>query len=86
MRKTEFSPALSPDDAFSGADDLTVLDIEQVCKFFGGPNSPIHPTTYYRGVKRGIYPPPFKQGPGISRCTLGQCRTYLRKMLAGVAA
>jgi predicted DNA-binding transcriptional regulator AlpA len=70
----------------NAADDLTLLDVIEACKFFGGEHRPIHPTTLYKRIKAGKYPPPIKQGPGTSRWVLGECREYLRKIIAQRAA
>jgi hypothetical protein len=43
--------------------------IEAACKLIGG-DKPIHPGTFYRGVKRGIYPAPFRASPNVSRVDL----------------
>ncbi len=64
-------------------DDLTMMDVTETCRFFGGANSPLHQTTLYKGIRAGKYPPPIKQGPGTSRWTLGSCRAALRKIIAG---
>jgi hypothetical protein len=43
-----------------------VLTIKGACKVVGG-DRPIDPSTYYRGVARGIFPAPFHPSPGIAR-------------------
>jgi len=43
------------------------LNIRQVCVAIGGTGKPVHPSTYYRGAARGIYPPPEHPAPGITR-------------------
>jgi hypothetical protein len=43
--------------------------IKAACEQIGG-DKPIHPSTFYRGVKRGIYPPPDKVAPNVSRVDL----------------
>ena len=37
----------------TAADDLTMLDVEETCRFFGGQKSPIDPSTLYKGIKTG---------------------------------
>lgn len=44
-----------------------LLTVGEACAFLGGEKKPIHPSTYYRGVARGIYPPPAHPSPGITR-------------------
>ena len=61
-----------------------LLDIEQVCAFFGG-TKPLHPATIYRGA--GIrYPKPIKVGPNANRWLRSECEAALREMTAGRAA
>jgi len=62
--------------------DLTLMDISETCRFFGGANSPLNPATLYRGVKSGKYPAPVKIGQGTSRWVRGECEAALRKMIA----
>jgi predicted DNA-binding transcriptional regulator AlpA len=58
-----------------------LLDIDEVCAFFGG-NKPLHPATIYRG--KGIrYPAPVKVGPNLSRWFRSECEAALREMAAG---
>jgi len=51
--------------------------IEAACKLIGG-DKPIHPVTYYRGVKRGIYPAPFRASPNSSRVDLDKLAAAIR--------
>lgn len=51
--------------------------IEEACKLIGG-DKPIHPVTYYRGVKLGIYPAPFRASPNISRVDLDKLEAAIR--------
>ena len=51
--------------------------IEAACKLIGG-DKPIHPGTYYRGVKRGIYPAPFRTSPNVSRVDLDKLEAAIR--------
>ena len=54
------------------------VTVNEACKIIGG-NQPIHPTTYYRGAKAGIYPPPDRVSPNISRVNTA-------KLMAAIAA
>jgi hypothetical protein len=54
------------------------LTIGKACEVIGG-DKPIDPSTYYRGAKAGIWPPPDRYGPGISRVNT-------KKLLAAIAA
>jgi hypothetical protein len=42
------------------------VTIRRACEIVGG-DRPVHPSTYYRGVKLGIYPAPKRVSPGIAR-------------------
>jgi hypothetical protein len=55
--------------------------IEAACRLIGG-DKPIHPGTYYRGVKRGIYPPPFRASPNVSRVDLDKLESAIRARAA----
>jgi predicted DNA-binding transcriptional regulator AlpA len=85
MRSALLATAAAP-VPIGSADDLALLDVTEACRFFGGNNSPIHPTTLYKGIKAGRYPAPIKQGPGTSRWVLGECRASLRKIIASQRA
>lgn len=61
--------------------DLTLLDKDEVCRFFGGENSPLNPATLYRGIKVGKYPKPIKQGAGTSRWLRSECAAALRQII-----
>jgi hypothetical protein len=54
------------------------VTVKEACKIIGG-NQPIHPTTYYRGAKAGIYPRPDRVGPNIARVDTS-------KLMAAIAA
>jgi predicted DNA-binding transcriptional regulator AlpA len=59
-------------------DDL--LDLDEVCAFFGG-NRPLHPATIYRGL--GVrYPHPVKVGPNSNRWLRSECQAALAAMAA----
>jgi predicted DNA-binding transcriptional regulator AlpA len=60
------------------SDDL--LDIDEVCAFFGG-NKPLHPATIYRGLGQR-YPNPVKVGPNSNRWLRSECEAVLRQMAA----
>lgn len=69
----------------SPTDEDDLLDLRAVCEFFGGKNSPLDPSTIYRGIKRGIYPRPFKASLQNNRWHLSACRAA-RKVLEEKAA
>jgi hypothetical protein len=68
-------------------DDLIELGtVKQACKIVGGEDSPIHPSTYYRLVKQGIYEGPKKVGPNISRVNLTKLRRQVRETMSAPTA
>jgi hypothetical protein len=66
------------------SDEIDFIDIGETCRTIGGVEKPVHPSTYYRGVKAGIYPPPDHPSPGISRVNRPKLVAALRKRI-GVA-
>jgi len=64
--------------------NLSLLDRDEVCRFFGG-TRPINVATLYRGVRNGRYPRPIKIGPGSSRWLCSECEAALRAMVEGRA-
>jgi hypothetical protein len=51
--------------------------VAAACKMIGG-DRPVHFTTYYRGVQRGIYPRPKRVSPNIVRVDLDELAAMLR--------
>jgi hypothetical protein len=62
-------------------DDDEWLDIPAACAVIGG-NRPIHPATYYRGVKAGA---PEQRGANVKRVSRRKIEANLRR-LRGAAA
>ncbi len=55
------------------------LDIPAVCAFIGG-TRPIHPATYYRGVKAGRYSAPEQRGANVKRVNSRKLAADLRRL------
>jgi hypothetical protein len=51
--------------------------LARACQMVGG-DRPIHPSTYYRGVRAGRYPPPEHPSPNIARVDLDKLAAALR--------
>ena len=51
--------------------------VKAACKLVGG-DKPLHPSSYYRGVKLGYYEPPQRVGPNISRVNLDNLAVRLQ--------
>jgi predicted DNA-binding transcriptional regulator AlpA len=62
------------------SDDL--LDLRATCALIGGVR-PIHQSTLYRNVRKGIYPAPIRATPGSSRWLRVEVEAVLRKMVEG---
>ncbi len=60
--------------------------IRAACRMIGGDESPIHPSTFYRGVKAGIFPAPEHPSPGIARVNLDKLSTMLSERTPEEAA
>lgn len=68
--------------AESTACDL--LDIQQVCAFFGG-SKPLNPATIYRGAGK-LYPKPVKMGPNTNRWLRSECEAARQALIAASRA
>ena len=65
-------------------DKLDFGTVEAACAEIGG-DKPIHRTTYYRGVKAGIFPAPEHPSPGIARVNMPKLREAIRNRTEGDA-
>ncbi|HEX2448051.1 MAG TPA: hypothetical protein VHK26_07685 [Methyloceanibacter sp.] len=65
------------------ADDM--ITIKETCAIIGGEKRPIHYATYYRGVARGIYPPPIRISPGLVRVSKRAVLETITRMLGRAA-
>jgi predicted DNA-binding transcriptional regulator AlpA len=61
-------------------DDPDLLDIDDVCAFFGG-TRPLNPSTIYRGLGKR-FPNPIKIGPNTSRWLRSECEEARSAMAA----
>jgi predicted DNA-binding transcriptional regulator AlpA len=62
-------------------DDDELLHLSAVCEFFGG-TRPLNPSTVYRNIKLGIFPPAVKPGPGSSRWLRSECEAARARLIA----
>lgn len=44
-----------------------LIPLGTACELIGGRETPINPSTLYKGIKAGRFPAPLKLGPGTSR-------------------
>jgi hypothetical protein len=61
------------------------LDITATCAVIGG-NRPIHPATFYRGVKAGRYSAPEQRGLNVKRVSRRKIEADLRRLRGDTAA
>jgi hypothetical protein len=61
-------------------DDDEMMTQSATCAYFGG-DRPINPSTLYRGIAAGRYPPPIRIGPNTSRWSRNQCRSARQKLM-----
>ena len=66
-------------------DDPDWGTIQQACKVVAGDAKPISLATYYRGAKKGLYTPPEKVSPNVSRVDLNKLRALVRARRSGSA-
>lgn len=62
------------------SDDLIPITI--VCQMIGGKDTPVVPSTIYKGIKTGLYPAPIKLGPGTSRWRRSEILEFLERAAA----
>lgn len=60
----------------------TFIDIKEACRIIGG-NRPIHPATYWRGVKAGRWPAPEELTPGVKRIDLDKLAASINRTCVG---
>jgi hypothetical protein len=56
------------------------ISVEEACRRIGG-DKPIHPSTYYRGVRAGIYPAPVRTAPNVARIDGARLTTAVRDLI-----
>lgn len=81
--KRKFKPRTKKDIAHQGAGygpPGEMMTLTETCIFFGGRSSPIDRSTFYRGVRNGLFPKPIKIGTKMSRWRLSDCQAALERM------
>ena len=58
-----------------------LLDIREVCEFWGGTRSPLNISTIYRQINHGEHPKPIKIG-GLTRFSLKELKAELAKRMS----
>jgi predicted DNA-binding transcriptional regulator AlpA len=56
---------------------MELLDVKEVCVFFGG----LDPSTIYRNVRRGVIPAPIRVTANTSRWLRRECEVALAQMI-----
>lgn len=54
-----------------------LVPVTVACEIIGGRDSPINPSTLYKGIKAGRFPAPVKLGPGTSRWRRSELQAML---------
>jgi hypothetical protein len=57
---------------------LRLGTVFEACKVIGGESKPVHPSTFYRGVKKGRYSPPIHPSENVSRVDLDRLEDEVR--------
>jgi predicted DNA-binding transcriptional regulator AlpA len=57
-----------------------LMTLDATCVFFGG-DRPLNPSTLYRGVRAGQYPPPVLLGPQNPRWVRSECMQALERLI-----
>jgi len=62
------------------ADELHdyLVGIQDACRILGGPDSPVHPSTLYRGIAAGRYPKALKIGANSNRWWHGELKAVVK--------
>jgi hypothetical protein len=81
----ETGKPIAPDCTAFGDDDQ-MLDIDELCIFWGGKKKPISKATAYREIKAGRIPPGRNVGPNTVRFSLKQQRVARARMFAEAGA
>jgi hypothetical protein len=68
-------------DVKSVSDDDDMLTVTGALLFFSGPDRPMNPSTFYRGIEKGPFPKPIHVGPNMSRWLRSECAEYKRRMV-----
>jgi predicted DNA-binding transcriptional regulator AlpA len=55
------------------------MTLKATCEFFGG-DRPLNPSTLYRGVRDGQYPPPILLGPNNPRWLRSECLQAIERL------
>ena len=57
---------------------LRLGTIADACKRIGGESKPVHPSTFYRGVRKGRYSAPIHTSDNVSRVDLDRLDEEIR--------
>lgn len=60
-----------------------MLSMREVCRFFGGADRPLDPSTIYRWMRQDRLPRPVIMGPQIQRWRRSDCQAVLDAMPKG---
>lgn len=60
-----------------------MLNIKEVCEFFGGKGRPLDKSTIYRWIREGRLAAPIRLAPQTTRWRLSDCQKLMDEMIAG---
>jgi predicted DNA-binding transcriptional regulator AlpA len=80
MSENEIPNTTDDEPELNDADDA-MLDITEVCEFWGGNKNPIDPSSLYRSIARGEHDPPIKFG-NLSRWSRKRLIALRKRKLA----
>lgn len=59
--------------------NFDLVDEAMACHILGGEHTPIHRSTFWRGIKAGRYPKPLKIGPGTNRWRIADLQAVIER-------
>jgi hypothetical protein len=60
---------------------LRLGTVAEACRVIGGDSKPVHPSTFYRGVRKGRYSPPIHPSENVSRVDLDRLENEVRALV-----
>ena len=70
----------------NGGPPIDLVDEAGACRVIGGAETPIHRTTLWKGIKRGLYPKPLRVGAKTNRWIRSELLAVIDRAAAQRAA
>jgi predicted DNA-binding transcriptional regulator AlpA len=80
MLKGDLTVIAPPAESDRSRADDSLLDLDAVCRFFGG-TKPLHPCTIYRMMDAGRCPRPVRPSPNANRWLRSECEAALQAIV-----